>query len=305
MFKLKDAKSGIPVYVSIAGEKVKPENIEEDFAYIVCNKGVYIKRNNFVYSGFFKTEGKCLGDIDENICTKFDFRIPWKLFLSIESLFEKIYDKYKSEVAVLLFYNKEKKEWAYGLPQQTVSGASVDYDIKKGCSYVMESELSKEVEELQGEWSMVGSIHSHASMSAFHSGTDDKDEFGFDGIHITIGKLNERNHEYACRMMFGKTDIKKNLEDVVCCPSKADLFPQEIVNKVTESAKTVYQTQYVSGCETNGWFYKNGHWTQTAMKNETPELPMSYTGLRENGGNTRSYTESDYVYKNGIVISKH
>jgi hypothetical protein len=35
----------------------------------------------------------------------------------------------------------------------------------------------------------VGDIHSHASMSAFHSGVDDKDDG--DGIHITVGDLDE------------------------------------------------------------------------------------------------------------------
>lgn len=306
MFKIKDEKSTVPVYIAMAGEKIKPENIEEDFAYIVCSKGVYIKRNNFIYTGFFKTEGKCLGDIDDKINTKIDFRIPWNLFLSIESLFEKIYDKYKSEVAILLFYNQERKEWAYGLPQQTVSGASVDYDIKKGCSYVIESELSKELTELPGEWSMVGSIHSHASMSAFHSGTDDKDEFGFDGIHITIGKLNERNHEYACRLMFGKTEVKKELEDVVCCPTKADMFPQEIVSKVTESAKTYYHptTSYYGNYGSDGWSYENGHWVKTAKTCETPELPLNSTGLEGNTKFTRSNTHSGYVYSDGIVICK-
>lgn len=302
MFKISNEKSGIPTYIAMAGEKISPEQLAEDFAYVISSQGVFIKRNNFIYSGFFKCDGKQLGEVDTSIKTKFDFRIPWKLFLSIESLFEKIYDKYKSEVAVILFYNQEKKEWAYGLPQQTVTGSSVDYDLKKGCSYVMESALDKELDKLEGEWSMVGSIHSHASMTAFHSGTDNKDEFGFDGIHITIGKLNERNHEYACRLMFGKSEYKKNLEDVVCCPTKAGLFPQEIINKVAEPVKKYYQGYY--GDSYDGWTYKNGCWQREETNTETPDLPLKYTGSKGKTSNTRLGFKDGYPYKDGIVIGR-
>lgn len=299
MYKLEDKKSGVPTYIAMSGEKIATDNIKEDFAYVICDKGTFIKRDNFLYSGFFKVESKNLGTIEEAINVKIDFRIPWNLFESIEGFFESVYEKYKSEVAILLYYNKDKKVWAYGVPQQTVSGASVEYDIKKGCSFILETNLGEELDKLPEGFAMVGSIHSHASMSAFHSGTDDKDEFGFDGIHITIGKLNDRNHEYACRMMFGKTDIKKNLEDVVCCPTKAVLFPKNIIAKVAETAKSYVRTEY-------------GHWTSQGWNAGKPfqeELPIKYSHSGSNvyyGQERKKSTPlEDYVYANGFVINKN
>jgi len=48
---------------------------------------------------------------------------------------------------------------------------------------------------------LFGTIHSHAGISAFHSGTDDRDEIHFDGLHITVGNLDKPSRSYACRWM--------------------------------------------------------------------------------------------------------
>lgn len=244
MFKI-DTKVGVPCYVVVAGEKLKPENIAEDFAYVISQEGVFVKQKNFLYEGFFKMEKPAfLGEIENTIIAK-ELKIPYQLFLSIEMFFDDTYKKYKSEAAVLLYYNQPENKWAYCVPQQTVSAAAVSYDIAKGATYVIEDNLESGVDELpKGEWCQVGSIHSHASMSAFHSGVDDKDEFGFDGIHITIGGFNKPVHEYACRVMFGKKDFKKNLEEVVDCPIISGRRPGDLLARVAEpevkSAPTIY-----------------------------------------------------------------
>lgn len=139
----------------MSGEKITTDNIKEDFAYVICDKGTFIKRDNFLYSGFFKVESKNLGTIEEEINVKIDFRIPWNLFESIEGFFESVYEKYKSEVAILLYYNKDKKVWAYGVPQQTVSGASVEYDIKKDVLSFLKQTLEKNLINFQKglQWS--------------------------------------------------------------------------------------------------------------------------------------------------------
>lgn len=244
MFKI-ETKLGVPCYIAVGDEKVKPENIKEDFAYVISKNGVHIKQKNFLYEGFFKMEKPAfLGEVDETIVAK-ELKIPYQLFLSIEMFFDDTYKKYKSEAAVLLYYNQAENKWAYCVPQQTVSAAAVSYDIAKGATYVVEDNLEAGLDKLpEGEWSQVGSIHSHASMSAFHSGVDDKDEFGFDGIHITIGGFNKPVHEYACRVMFGKKDFKKTLEEVVDCPIISGRRPGDLLARVAEpevkSAPVIY-----------------------------------------------------------------
>ena len=261
MFKL-ETKFGVPCYVAVGDEKIKPENIAEEFAYIIAKGGVYVKQKNFLYEGFFKMDKPAfLGEVDETIVSK-EFKIPYQLFLSIEMFFDDVYKKFKSEAAVLLYYNRPENKWAYCVPQQTVSAAAVSYDIAKGVTYVIEDNLDAGVDKLpEGEWSQVGSIHSHASMSAFHSGVDDKDEFGFDGIHITIGGFNKPVHEYACRVMFGKKDFKKNLEEVVDCPIISGRRPGNLLAKVVEPEVKSAQVFYGYNRETSTTYPYGRTWS--------------------------------------------
>lgn len=239
-------KVGINVYVAEAGEKVAPEQIEEDFAYVICGKGMFAKRKNFLYEGLFKVDNvpDILGEVDSDITEQTELKIPENLFHSIERFFKRIYDKLQTEVQCFLYYNTETGKWAYCVPQQTVNGSHVDYDERKGATYILEDNLEEGLDSLpEGEegWVKIGTIHSHASMGAFHSGTDDKDEFGFDGIHITIGSFNSERHTYACRVMYGKTAIKKELHEVVDFPTPPGAYPEaleERVSKETYTAKT-------------------------------------------------------------------
>lgn len=293
MFKI-ETKLGVPCYVTVGDEKIKPEHIKEDFAYIISKEGVHIKQKNFLYEGFFEVDKPTfLGEIDETISYK-DIKIPYQLFLSIESFFADTYKKYHSEAAVLLYYEQNTKKWAYCVPQQTVSGASVAYDIAKGATYVVEDNLEKGLDKLpDGAWCQIGSIHSHASMSAFHSGVDDKDEFGFDGIHITIGGFNKPVHEYACRVMYGKKDFKKNLDEVVDCPTYSGRRPGDLLARVAEpEVKSAPITQYGYSNDRIGFGYGDSwreypYYANTSSKQEK-----------------KKESKSEYLYGKGFVFVK-
>lgn len=304
MFKI-DTKFGVPCYVAVADEeKIKPENIAEDFAYVISKSGVYVKQKNFLYEGFFKMDNPAfLGEIEEDVTAK-ELKIPYPLFLSIESFFGDTYKKYKSEAAVLLYYNQAKNKWAYCVPHQTVSGASVAYDIAKGATYVVEDNLEVGLDNLpEGEWSQVGSIHSHASMSAFHSGVDDKDEFGFDGIHITIGGFNKPVHEYACRVMFGKKDFKKSLEEVVDCPTFSGRRPGDLLARVAEPEvksapiSSGYQGQYGSQVWGGARTWSGGGTTRYTGGSDFYGK-TSYQGRKE----SKKESSSEYPYDDGFVF---
>jgi len=98
---------------------------------------------------------------------------------------------YKSEAIVLLFYNKEKKTYKVYVPEQEVSAAH--------CSYKIEKTIK--------DYMLIGSIHSHASMSAFHSGVDVDDEEKFDGIHITVGKVDEEFFDIVSSIAINGTRV--------------------------------------------------------------------------------------------------
>ena len=51
MFKI-ETKLGVPCYIAVGDEKVKTENIKEDFAYVISKNGVHIKQKNFLMKNF-------------------------------------------------------------------------------------------------------------------------------------------------------------------------------------------------------------------------------------------------------------
>lgn len=302
MFKI-ETKLGVPCYIAVGDEKVKPENIKEDFAYVISKNGVHIKQKNFLYEGFFKVEKPAfLGEIDETIIAK-ELKIPYQLFLSIEMFFDDAYKKYKSEAAVLLYYNQAKNKWAYCVPQQIVSAAAVSYDIEKGATYVVEDNLETGLDKLpEGEWNQVGSIHSHASMSAFHSGVDDKDEFGFDGIHITIGGFDKHTHEYACRMMFGKKDFKKTLEEVVDCPIISGRRPGDLLARVAEPEVKIAPVTYGYGVPSSNSYPYCKTWSGSGSSQWGGGSVWSGSSFAKKNETNNQNKTSAYPFDNGYVF---
>jgi hypothetical protein len=94
------------------------------------------------------------------------------VFAKAVVFFEQVFKKHRTEAAVLLHYSKELG-WELTVPKQKVSAAAVHYDME---------------ERIPG-YRCVGTMHSHAAMGASHSSVDTRDEADFDGVHVTIGRL--------------------------------------------------------------------------------------------------------------------
>jgi hypothetical protein len=148
---------------------------EDETCYIIAKGGIYLKKKLDLIESLTPVDKI---SFLEDIPTFAKINIPListKMFGNILGFFKEVYRLYKSEAIVLLFYNKNKKSYKVFVPEQEVSSASLSYDSTKTIK----------------DHILIGSIHSHGSMSAFHSGTDVGDEAKFDGIHLTIGKVNE------------------------------------------------------------------------------------------------------------------
>ena len=150
---------------------------KDDIFYIVAKDGIYIKKTLGIMDSLVPVKNiSTLEDIESTAKMNIK-KIPGGQFAKIISFFKEVHKEYGAEAIVLLFYNEKSRTYRVVPPVQKVSAAALDYD--RGLS-------------LEG-WSMIGDVHSHASMSAFHSGTDHDDELSFDGLHITIGNLNDDN----------------------------------------------------------------------------------------------------------------
>jgi hypothetical protein len=154
----------------------------DDTCYIVGKNGIYLKKTLDLIESLTPVDKiSFLEDVPTFAKMKIP-KLPTKLFGNILGFFRDVYKLYSSESIVLLYYNKEEKVYKVFVPEQEVTGASLSYKSNQ----TMKNHL------------LVGSIHSHASMSAFHSGTDVHDEEKFDGLHITIGKVNDKDFFDIC-----------------------------------------------------------------------------------------------------------
>lgn len=147
----------------------------DEILYVVSKEGIFLKKKvGIVESCTPVTDISILNPMES--FAKLDIpQIPNIAVRAIVGFFKEVYTKYKSEAIVLLYYNQEKGSYRVVAPEQTVSPASLEY--------------TKDLEGIPG-FDLIGTIHSHSSMSAFHSGTDDADEASFDGLHITFGNVN-------------------------------------------------------------------------------------------------------------------
>ncbi len=183
-------------------------------SYYIAKNGVFETVNNKFFKAIVKSEMKELPEIEPKIKLKIE-KIPSDTMSQIVAFFKKVYAEHKAEAIILLYYSLEKKHYVIGVPEQTVSGASAVYD---------------KVPHIKG-YRLIGSIHSHGSMSAFHSGVDDTDELDWDGIHITIGTI--ENPTYSVSMVSNGTRFMMKEEDIMQI-EEIKSFPKEWMDQVNK-----------------------------------------------------------------------
>jgi len=135
----------------------------------------------------------------------------------VESFFRAVYDSHHSEAIVLLYHTPAQGGlWRFVAPEQTVTGGHCDWTSPGPAPT---------------GWFLAGSFHSHGRMGAFHSGTDDHDEMSWNGVHVTVGKIDSPRPEYACSVVFGGKRHRVELEDLVA-PSMPVSFPEGWLGQV-------------------------------------------------------------------------
>jgi len=148
---------------------------DDDICYIVGKEGIFLKKKLGVMDSIAPVKNISILESVQTMARMHIRKIPAKKAQQVINFFKEVYKVHYGEAIVLLFYNLETKQHKIVVPVQEVSGGAADYN--KGIT-------------IDG-WDMIGTIHSHASMSAFHSGVDDNDEKSFDGLHITFGNMRD------------------------------------------------------------------------------------------------------------------
>lgn len=153
-------------------------------AFVLDGKGWLVSRRSSLFEGLVRVKEVEGVPVLKEAVYFIPSKLPAELMDKVVEFFRLVYRKQKSEAAGLLLYCGDSSmpaadRWQFVVPDQVVGGASADYHGDKA---LLDPFLSK-------GYQLAGTIHSHGSMSAFHSGTDHKDEEKFDGLHITVGKV--------------------------------------------------------------------------------------------------------------------
>jgi PRTRC genetic system protein A len=113
--------------------------------------------------------------------------------------------KNNSEAEVLILWNDTTNKFRLFAPHQECTYASVHSLYDPG--------------DIPEKFQVIGSIHSHCDMDAFHSGTDTDDASNFNGVHITIGHVSSDKPSFAAMVMMNGNQWDFDIEAIAVVES--------------------------------------------------------------------------------------
>lgn len=194
-------------------------------------------------------------------------KIPYEKLQEIVQFFKDVMNIKKAEQEAMahILWN-ETEGYHIGIPDQTVSKASVRYDfdhIKQGDIIVLD-------------------IHSHNTMSAFFSGTDDGDDKK--GIYYSgvVGKLDNDKPDFKWRFNLNNVKREAKLEEIFDNPPATLSTPTEWLEKVKTGVPYVYKGQVGSQAYSGYSGYHHGYSGGNAWGKYQPVGSTPGQGLGEN-----------------------
>ena len=128
-------------------------------------------------------------------------KISMRTMLFVHAYFKEIYDRFKAEAIVFFHKDPGSTEYTILVPESfSATAASLTYEHAqpKYCTICHVCSTNEDITtcprcgtETMARTHIYGTAHSHGSMSAFHSGTDDEHEKGQTGFHITFGNVDK------------------------------------------------------------------------------------------------------------------
>jgi len=154
------------------GKNVMPK---DDVFYIIGKKGVFLRKKLGLVDALVPVKQlSFLEDVQPFVNLMLP-KLKKNIVGQVAGFFRAVYNEYRYEAVVMIYLNEDRKNYTIHVPPQKVTAASASY--MRNAAFT--------------DKTLVCSIHSHASMSAFHSGTDVADEESFDGLHVTFGNMDE------------------------------------------------------------------------------------------------------------------
>lgn len=159
-------------------------------------------------------------------------KIPFKTILQALSFYKDVNTKDKTEVSSLYFWNHNNIDLP-DIPGLQSEGQLVTYvPVQENTATLSEFGDDNWVSWLRENLSVLLELHSHNTMSAFFSGTDDANE-NMNQFYGVWGKVEDKEPEFAFRWVCGE-------DKVVCSPDLLIDWPK--VTLVEETHQSVKRT---------------------------------------------------------------
>ncbi len=220
-------------------------------------------------------------------------KIPFELWAQIVTFLRWTQKTHKAEALMTFFYKADTGEWAVWPFPQRPSGMTINFLT----SHPMFAEDRK---RFGRDWMQAGTIHHHCAVGAFQSSTDKNDEEDRDGVHITLGKMDDATLDLHIRQTFDGVMGETSALHWVDSPAYLKDTPNYMIYDFTMHAiKTVRDVPYPKEWEdriiTN--YYPNGNHAGFQQghqhQHQTPRQTTILTGgVTEAGKKTREGSTS-------------
>jgi hypothetical protein len=186
-------------------------------AFVVAGDGLYLRKRSLL--GVSQTRAGRIDALPDGAET-LDYAlppVPADVMARAVGFFRAAYRLHRTEAAVLLLW----RDGGFGLaaPSQRVTAVSVEFDVAPG--------------DVPPGARVVGSMHSHGAYGAYASATDQDDEAGLDGLHLVVGRLDQRRPSYAGAVVVDGVRFQLKAERLFERPRRPVEPPAEWLAKVT------------------------------------------------------------------------
>lgn len=199
-------------------------------------------------------------------------KVPYELYEQILAFFKKVMEVNTSEVEAMIhvLYNPEQG-YHLGVPPQKISKASVSYDwnyVPAGTSIVVD-------------------IHSHNTMGAFFSGTDNRDDANNISYSGVFGKLKDAEPMTVWRFNYMDKKYEAKVSDIFDAPARPEVeVPAAWLDNVkVETYPSYYNGGYSNRGNVGKWpgHSGSGPSNTTLTKNSLPQAKNVSQTVNSNG----------------------